>query len=59
MARRYPRREFLVDASFAFGSSLLLKVFAPQVIANSEGDQSVKTSERLPISEVSNPTKSS
>ncbi len=30
MARRYTRREFLTDASFALGSSVLLKVFAPQ-----------------------------
>lgn len=30
MARRYSRREFLTDASFALGSSVLLKVLAPQ-----------------------------
>lgn len=34
MARPYTRREFLTDASFAFGSSILLKVLAPQ--ANSK-----------------------
>jgi len=31
MARRYTRREFLLDASVALGSSVLLKVFAPVV----------------------------
>jgi hypothetical protein len=29
MARRYSRREFLIDASVALGSSVLLKVLAP------------------------------
>ncbi|MDX2232834.1 MAG: hypothetical protein NW220_24600 [Leptolyngbyaceae cyanobacterium bins.349] len=29
MARRYRRREFLIDASFALGSSVLLKILAP------------------------------
>lgn len=33
MARRYTRREFLTDAGFALGSSVLLKVFAPQAAA--------------------------
>lgn len=31
MARRYSRREFLTDATFALGSSVLLKVFSPNV----------------------------
>lgn len=30
MARQYSRREFLTDASFAFGSSVLLKVLSPK-----------------------------
>lgn len=33
MARRYTRREFLFDASFALGSSVLLKVLAPSAHA--------------------------
>jgi hypothetical protein len=59
MARRYTRREFLVDASFMFGSSLLLKVFAPQATANSEEAHYAKTSEILRISEVSQPEQAS
>lgn len=30
MARRYTRREFVTDAAFMFGCSVLLKVVAPQ-----------------------------
>jgi hypothetical protein len=36
MARRYTRREFLIDAGFALGSSVLLKVVAPGDRAHQE-----------------------
>lgn len=36
MARRYTRREFLIDASFACGSCILLKVLVPAKEAMAE-----------------------
>jgi len=41
MARHYTRREFLVDASFAFGSSILLKVFTPQPVSEPQSEVAI------------------
>ncbi|EKQ71271.1 hypothetical protein OsccyDRAFT_0132 [Leptolyngbyaceae cyanobacterium JSC-12] len=53
MARRYTRREFITDASFALGSSLLLKLLAP-------GDRAIvpiTLSSSMPVTHLLRPSK--
>ena len=49
MARRYSRREFLMDASFMAGGAILLKLVAPENSAKSETAMSQTATQQEPF----------
>ena len=59
MARRYTRREFVYDALFMLGSTILLHLIAPPVLGNTPPEEPNNRDRALPSSPSATPATNS